>query len=35
VRFTDLFHGNDERVPVDGFLWGLRALDRIVRGFCT
>jgi acetylornithine deacetylase/succinyl-diaminopimelate desuccinylase-like protein len=30
-----LFHGEDERIPVDGFLWGLRVLYRVVRGFCT
>ena len=24
--FADLFHGNDERVPVEGFLWGLDVL---------
>jgi acetylornithine deacetylase/succinyl-diaminopimelate desuccinylase-like protein len=35
VPFADLFHGEDERIPVDGFLWGLRVLYRIVRGFCT
>jgi acetylornithine deacetylase/succinyl-diaminopimelate desuccinylase-like protein len=33
--FAELFHGRDERVPVEGFLWGLRVLYRIVRDFCT
>lgn len=33
--FAEMFHGHDERVPVDGFLWGLRALHRLVRGFCS
>ncbi len=28
--FTELFHGNDERVPLDGFLWGLDVLYRLV-----
>ena len=35
VPFAELFHGRNERVPVEGFLWGFRALYRIVRGFCT
>jgi len=35
VPFAQLFHGHDERVPLDGFLWGLRVLYRIVRDFCT
>src|SRR5438105_8137069 len=35
LAFADLFHAHDERIPVDGFLWGLRALHRIVRSFCT
>jgi hypothetical protein len=35
VPFAELFHGRNERIPVEGFLWGLRALYRIVRGFCT
>lgn len=33
--FADLFHANDERIPVLGFLWGLKALHRVVRGFCA
>lgn len=32
--FAELFHAHDERIPVDGFLWGLRALHRVVKGFC-
>jgi acetylornithine deacetylase/succinyl-diaminopimelate desuccinylase-like protein len=35
VPFADLFHGSNERIPVDGFLWGLRVLYRIVRDFCA
>jgi acetylornithine deacetylase/succinyl-diaminopimelate desuccinylase-like protein len=31
--FSELFHGHDERAPVEGFLWGLRALYRVVRDF--
>jgi len=33
--FTDLFHGNDERIPVDGFLWGLDALYDLIVRVCT
>ena len=32
--FSELFHGHDERAPVEGFLWGLRALHGVVRDFC-
>jgi acetylornithine deacetylase/succinyl-diaminopimelate desuccinylase-like protein len=32
VSFSAMFHGNDERIPVDGFRWGLRVLhDLVVR----
>lgn len=34
VPFTRLFHGHDERVPVEGFLWGLRTLYEVVERFC-
>jgi acetylornithine deacetylase/succinyl-diaminopimelate desuccinylase-like protein len=31
-RFGELFHGNDERIPVDGLKWGVRVLyDLVVR----
>src|SRR5262249_33175162 len=31
-KFGDLFHGNDERIPVDGLKWGVRVLhDLVVR----
>ena len=33
--FAELFHGHDERAPVDGFLWGLRALHSVVKEFCA
>jgi acetylornithine deacetylase/succinyl-diaminopimelate desuccinylase-like protein len=29
-KFGDLFHGNDERIPVDGLRWGARVLHDIV-----
>jgi acetylornithine deacetylase/succinyl-diaminopimelate desuccinylase-like protein len=35
VRFADLFHGDDERVPVDGVRWGVRVLYEAVRDFCS
>ncbi len=28
--FSDLFHGVDERVPVEGFEWGVRTLKEVV-----
>ena len=31
LDFTALFHGVDERVPVDGLLFGTRVLDRFLR----
>jgi acetylornithine deacetylase/succinyl-diaminopimelate desuccinylase-like protein len=33
--FSELFHGHDERAPVDGFLWGTGALYRVVHEFCA
>jgi hypothetical protein len=35
VSFTRMFHGDDERVPVDGLRWGLRVLFDAVSTFCT
>lgn len=35
VPFADLFHGRDERIPVEGFRFGLRLLHDAVRSFCT
>ena len=32
VRFAQMFHGVDERIPVDGFQWGLKALFDLVAG---
>ena len=31
LDFTALFHGIDERVPVDALLFGTRVLDRVLR----
>jgi acetylornithine deacetylase/succinyl-diaminopimelate desuccinylase-like protein len=34
LRFGELFHGHDERIPVDGFLLGLRMLHDVVATMC-
>jgi hypothetical protein len=35
IRFADMFHGNDERVPVAGLAWGVEVLDAVVREICV
>ncbi|MGA2112175.1 MAG: M20/M25/M40 family metallo-hydrolase [Anaerolineales bacterium] len=32
--YTGLIHSTDERIPVEGFLWGLRVLHSAVERFC-
>jgi len=32
IKFADMFHGHDERVPVAGLAWGTEVLDAVVRG---
>jgi acetylornithine deacetylase/succinyl-diaminopimelate desuccinylase-like protein len=34
IRFADMFHGNDERVPIAGLHWGTEVLDAVVRELC-
>jgi acetylornithine deacetylase/succinyl-diaminopimelate desuccinylase-like protein len=34
VAFAELYHGHNERCPVDGFNWGLRLLYDAVKSFC-
>ncbi|HEY1558031.1 MAG TPA: M20/M25/M40 family metallo-hydrolase [Kofleriaceae bacterium] len=34
IRFADMFHGTDERVPVAGLAWGVEVLDAVVREVC-
>jgi acetylornithine deacetylase/succinyl-diaminopimelate desuccinylase-like protein len=34
LAFTRMFHGHDERIPRDGFTWGVRVLYELVRDFC-
>ena len=33
IKFTDMFHGHDERVPVAGLAWGVEVLDAVIREF--
>jgi len=33
VNFSAMYHGHDERVPVDGIRWGLRVLFEAITGF--
>jgi acetylornithine deacetylase/succinyl-diaminopimelate desuccinylase-like protein len=33
ISFSAMYHGHDERVPVDGLCWGLRILYEAVLGF--
>ncbi|MGO8999262.1 MAG: M20/M25/M40 family metallo-hydrolase [Polyangiaceae bacterium] len=33
ASFSRMYHGDDERIPVEGLRWGLRVLYEAVRGF--
>jgi acetylornithine deacetylase/succinyl-diaminopimelate desuccinylase-like protein len=33
--FLELFHGDDERVPLDALRWGLPVLYEVVRRYCA
>ncbi len=35
ISFSAMYHGHDERVPVDGVHWGLRVLYDAVAGFAA
>lgn len=35
LKFSELFHGHNERIPVDGFLWGLETFYHTVKSFVT
>ncbi len=35
MRFADLFHGHDERIPIDGLRWGTEVLAEVVTRFAT
>jgi acetylornithine deacetylase/succinyl-diaminopimelate desuccinylase-like protein len=30
MRFADMFHGHNERIPVDGLAWGTQTLWEVV-----
>ena len=34
IKFADMFHGHNERVPVAGLAWGVDVLDAVVREVC-
>ena len=34
MDFSKLYHGDDERVPREGYLWGQRVLFDVVEQFC-
>jgi len=35
IRFADMFHGNDERIPIAGLHWGTEVLDAVIRELCA
>src|SRR5207244_960805 len=35
MDFTGMYHGHNERIPRDGFLWGLRVLYELIEEFCA
>lgn len=35
LLFSKLFHGHNERIPLDGFQWGLKTFYAVVERFCT
>ena len=35
IRFADMFHGHDERIPIAGLHWGTELLDAVVREFAA
>lgn len=35
IDFSKMYHGHDERIPVDGLTWGLRVLYEAVESFCS
>lgn len=34
ISFTAMYHGHDERIPVEGLKWGLGVLYEAVESFC-
>jgi acetylornithine deacetylase/succinyl-diaminopimelate desuccinylase-like protein len=35
LNFSELFHGKNERIPVEGFLFGLKVLKEVVEETCA
>lgn len=35
LRFADMFHGNDERIPLSGLHWGVELLYDVVTEMCA
>jgi acetylornithine deacetylase/succinyl-diaminopimelate desuccinylase-like protein len=35
IRFAEMFHGHNERIPVAGLHWGVEVLDAVVRELCA
>lgn len=35
IDFASLFHGVDERIPIEGFHWGIKTLTQVLRRFLT
>jgi acetylornithine deacetylase/succinyl-diaminopimelate desuccinylase-like protein len=35
IRFADMFHGHNERVPIAGLHWGTEVLYQVVKNFCS
>lgn len=35
MRFADMFHGHNERIPIDGLRWGTEVLTDVVCGFAA
>lgn len=35
LAFASLYHGHDERIPVEGFRWGLETFWEVVRRYCA
>jgi acetylornithine deacetylase/succinyl-diaminopimelate desuccinylase-like protein len=35
IKFADMFHGHNERIPVAGLHWGTEVLDAVVREFAS
>jgi acetylornithine deacetylase/succinyl-diaminopimelate desuccinylase-like protein len=33
--FSNLYHGHDERIPEEGFKWGMRTFFEVVSRFCA